>query len=203
MSGANERLIDTEMIASDDNVYINKNIIRDMNVIGIDYDAFMIFLDILFCCDRTKNMVYKSFQELSFKYKKSDKEMKMELFNLRDNGFIEIYKSHIKGRIAIAPRKNEYISFDGSEFYLDPSSIIFTPNLNRRCERGYAKFRKNVLDRDNHTCRICGGTDDLEVHHIKSYAKHPKLRTCVNNGVTLCKSCHKHIHKSGGDFEWL
>ena len=56
----------------------------------------------------------------------------------------------------------------------------------------YKKWRKAVFERDSYTCQVCqkvGGY--LEAHHIKSWAKYPKLRYKINNGITLCKKCHK------------
>lgn len=50
-----------------------------------------------------------------------------------------------------------------------------------------------IKKRDNHKCVICGCKDKLEVHHVK-----PKSEGGSNNVfnlVTLCKRCHKIIHK--------
>jgi len=60
----------------------------------------------------------------------------------------------------------------------------------------YLNWRLSVFKRDNFTCLICqkvGG--ELNAHHIKSWAKYPELRYDINNGITLCKDCHKMIHK--------
>jgi hypothetical protein len=43
-------------------------------------------------------------------------------------------------------------------------------------------------------CRICGGTENLEAHHIMSWKHFPELRFDVNNGECLCSDCHDRIH---------
>lgn len=54
------------------------------------------------------------------------------------------------------------------------------------------QWRSNVFLRDNWTCQICGIRGRyLEAHHLKSWAKFPELRYELENGVTLCKECHK------------
>jgi len=54
------------------------------------------------------------------------------------------------------------------------------------------KWKINVYKKDDYTCWICGQKGkDLEAHHLKSWSKYPKLRFDINNGMTLCKFCHK------------
>lgn len=68
-----------------------------------------------------------------------------------------------------------------------------------RDRKHYYKFRLRVFTRDNFTCQICnkiGGY--LEAHHIKSWKNYPKERFDINNGITLCKECHKLYHKIYG-----
>lgn len=64
-----------------------------------------------------------------------------------------------------------------------------------RNSQGYKCFRKRVLERDGYTCRHCGSTKDLHVHHILPYAYYPEERINIDNGITLCKTCHYKEHR--------
>lgn len=64
---------------------------------------------------------------------------------------------------------------------------------------GYAKWRRLVLKRDDHTCQRCGARDcEHAAHHIENYADNPELRTSVENGATLCVACHIGFHRAYG-----
>jgi hypothetical protein len=58
-------------------------------------------------------------------------------------------------------------------------------------------WRKSVFERDNYTCQECGARNGngktivLQAHHIKSWSEFPLLRLIKENGITLCKECHK------------
>ena len=67
----------------------------------------------------------------------------------------------------------------------------------------YIRWRTEVFERDKYTCAICGQVGgELNAHHIRPFKDYPELRLSLNNGVTLCKECHKRVHKEK-DSEWL
>jgi len=68
----------------------------------------------------------------------------------------------------------------------------------RRNSPEVREWKKNVLNRDNHTCQCCGVKKHLEVHHISSFTENPHLRVDVNNGIVLCKWCHGKYHSLYG-----
>ncbi|QOR55411.1 MAG: hypothetical protein SHS37scaffold145_62 [Phage 71_18] len=55
-------------------------------------------------------------------------------------------------------------------------------------------WRQAVITRDGHACTRCGSTEELQAHHIKEWATHPADRYDVDNGVTLCRTCHQAVH---------
>lgn len=56
-------------------------------------------------------------------------------------------------------------------------------------------WRKEVYRRDNYTCQKCGYKGKLlQAHHIKPFADYPESRLDINNGITVCISCHEKIH---------
>jgi hypothetical protein len=73
--------------------------------------------------------------------------------------------------------------------------LDFIKNIRNSLE--YKLWRDSIFKKDNWTCWHClkrGGT--LCAHHILSFAEFPELRFAINNGITLCKECHKMIHKN-------
>ena len=56
----------------------------------------------------------------------------------------------------------------------------------------YKRWRKAVFERDNYTCQLCGKRGgNLQADHIKSFAYFPEHRLEIENGRTLCISCHR------------
>ena len=60
----------------------------------------------------------------------------------------------------------------------------------------YKQFRLEVLKRDKFTCQMCnkrGKRVRLNVHHIMKWSSASTLRYDTDNGITLCKGCHKSV----------
>lgn len=68
----------------------------------------------------------------------------------------------------------------------------FTPELR--------EWAAEVKRRDKYTCTICGDDSggNLHSHHIFSYSKYIDKRYDLENGVTVCESCHIAFHKKYG-----
>lgn len=60
----------------------------------------------------------------------------------------------------------------------------------------YKLWRAAVFKRDNWRCQNCGVSKTrLQAHHIKSFSDNETLRFNLDNGITLCVSCHSNCHK--------
>ena len=63
----------------------------------------------------------------------------------------------------------------------------------------YKEWRIKVYQRDFYTCTVCGNKPKkIIAHHIKSFTDYPELRFEIDNGITLCRSCHKKAHPEIG-----
>src|ERR1051325_7933255 len=61
------------------------------------------------------------------------------------------------------------------------------------------RWRDEVFRRDEYQCRICGKDKPrLHPHHMDGFHWSVERRFDVNNGVTLCKSCHERFHSRYG-----
>lgn len=74
----------------------------------------------------------------------------------------------------------------------------FKPETSREVQ---PELRQMVLERDNWTCQKCDKTIEeveLHCHHIEGLNQNPIESADVDNCLTLCKECHKEVHKLPG-----
>lgn len=74
--------------------------------------------------------------------------------------------------------------------------------------RGYRhnfshRKKRLIKERDDYTCQMpgCDATSDLEVHHIISAENGGD--NDLNNGITLCRTCHHKTFQHEEEFEFL
>lgn len=66
---------------------------------------------------------------------------------------------------------------------------------------GYKNWRDAIFKRDNYTCKYCGDKigHNLQAHHVIPFAwcvqYNTKLLFDIDNGITLCVTCHDELHK--------
>jgi hypothetical protein len=71
--------------------------------------------------------------------------------------------------------------------FVTPLSI----SLRRKFQR---EMQKEVFERDNYTCQLCGVRGvNLQVDHIQPWADYVELRFSMDNCRTLCAKCHYQI----------
>ena len=75
------------------------------------------------------------------------------------------------------------------------SGILNNDILNHRKLRTWSR---DVKKKDNKRCVYCGSTKKLHAHHILAKSKHPEWSLFLDNGITLCQSCHIQEHKLNG-----
>lgn len=75
------------------------------------------------------------------------------------------------------------------------NSTKIKESLNREAQ---PELRKIVFERDGYACQICGNTEILHCHHIEGVEQNPIESADVDICITLCKKCHKKVHKEKG-----
>lgn len=73
-----------------------------------------------------------------------------------------------------------------------------TPELKLlRCTLEYEVWKLEVYKKDKGICRLCKKrctNKTITAHHLNNFRDFPELRFVVDNGMTLCRSCHMKIH---------
>jgi 5-methylcytosine-specific restriction endonuclease McrA len=109
-------------------------------------------------------------------------------------------------RLGLSTKMAQYWAAEGHKERISGEN---SPNWNpdktdeeRRAGRkypAYYEWRQAVYERDNYTCTCCGERGGrLNAHHVFNFSDYPNLRTDVNNGVAMCRSCHDDFHRVYG-----
>jgi len=81
---------------------------------------------------------------------------------------------------------------------------VTCPRRLQRRRPQYISWRTEVFDRDDYTCQMpgCGVRGKyVEAHHIKTFKEFPEGRLDMENGITLCLSCHNKTKKREHAYE--
>ncbi|MEK7664606.1 MAG: HNH endonuclease [Patescibacteria group bacterium] len=110
--------------------------------------------------------------------------------NARKPGVGEKISKAKKGKPHLNQRRENHPRWNGDE-------ALEHERVRKRIE--YKIWREIIFSRDNWTCQKCknkGG--ELNVHHIFNFADFLDLRISIDNGITLCRNCHKKFHRMFG-----
>jgi 5-methylcytosine-specific restriction endonuclease McrA len=115
--------------------------------------------------------------------------------------------------IATANRVKSLTSDDGRECRLYCSDAckeacsIFNKSMhpkgfkNPPAREFQKEFRQMILERDENVCQVCGEEFDpkfLQAHHITPAICSPMEQVDIENGICVCKDCHKKLHDQDG-----
>ena len=138
--------------------------------------------------------------------------LKLQLLSLKDEGllFYEGIEPTFYEEMALALDEDAENVENTIETLIDMGLAQFSDkntlrvfkvqDTRNRQTKEYKKWRQSVFIRDDFTCQNCGERGGhLEAHHKKAWAYYPSERYDIDNGITLCKICHKKIHKGVKD----
>jgi len=90
-----------------------------------------------------------------------------------------------------------YVAESGRE-YLFVKGFAKEQGSEGRSPWAVNKWRVAVFTRDDYTCQECGARGvRLNAHHVRPWYLSPEDRYDLNNGITLCRKCHKRAHVKG------
>jgi hypothetical protein len=161
-----------------------------------------------------RDFVIKSFEKIVNEEKKRQQQL-TKVFNENRIAIEEIQK---EGEVGETLKNTDRIINSNNESCDYDRGITLPPNLLKlkiRNKTQYLKWRISVLKRDNFRCRVCSASmkDNknlrLEVHHAKSFndicnenniTTIKQALSCkeiwrLDNGISLCFSCHKDIER--------
>jgi hypothetical protein len=161
-----------------------------------------------------RDFVIKSFEKIANEEKEKQQQQQLtKVFNENRNAIKEIQKEEEEVGETLK-NTDRIINSNNNESCDYDRAIILPPHLLKlkiRNKTEYLKWRISVLERDNFRCRVCSASikDNknlrLEVHHAKSFndicnenniTTIKQALSCkeiwrLDNGISLCFSCHK------------
>lgn len=156
----------------------------------LDWDELLLLLN-----KRTKNSVQTMLQKMKLKRPGnkiwSEEEKNILINNYSNNTYIQL-------KILLPNKTNKQIKIKAKGLNLTKNiPIIFNLYKSKSLRN---KWRKGILKRDDFTCQECNLEDEtgalLDCHHIipKRILNNNDSRLFdINNGICLCKRCHKLI----------
>ena len=146
----------------------------------------------------------KYFNEL-LKYEdvKWSKEGYIQVRCKKCNEYFKPNNSQIKNRIAcingnVHGESNLYCSENCKKTCEIFAKKFVTPGLEQFDSRELqGEWAKEVKERDNYKCQICGSQENLHAHHIEAHAVTYDSFD-LDNGITLCINCHYDVHQLPG-----
>ena len=102
------------------------------------------------------------------------------------------------GRFVLGFHHTEVSKKKISETHKGEKSYLWKGGISKFDHVDRVRFRetiqKQVFERDNYTCQICGiKGGNLQVDHIQPWAEYVEGRFDINNCRTLCIKCHYKI----------
>lgn len=132
---------------------------------------------------KLKNFMKGRFGELNHNYGRKFSE------SVRSKMSLGVLQSYKDGRNAPWSGKTRLDMLKDSNYNWKGGITPLNSQIRNSLE--YKLWRKAVFTRDDFTCIWCfkrGGI--LHADHIKEFYMYPELRFAIDNGRTLCKSCH-------------
>ena len=111
----------------------------------------------------------------------------------------ELSKRQTENNVATRPEVRKKIKEGQLNYYAKgnhPVNYIDGSSRNRKYRLArWLQTAKEVYERDNYTCQVCGKKGGLlNAHHILPWAGNPELAFDKDNIITLCVPCHSKIH---------
>jgi len=84
------------------------------------------------------------------------------------------------------------------EQHINYKGLMSRGEQTKRNWKEYKDFKKSVHIRDKGQCLCCDSKTKLDAHHLIPWSYDPLLRFNIENAITLCRSCHRELHKYCG-----